>query len=68
MVYETKGFSLEQVDDLYDSVKFAWKSKEFVPTSLTEIAEVVETGSLSKVDGVRSKPALEQSEYYEHRE
>lgn len=31
-VYETKGLSLEQVDELYDKVTKAWKSPGFVPT------------------------------------
>lgn len=32
MIYETKGLSLEQVDELYEKVNYAWKSKGFVPT------------------------------------
>ncbi|KKY26458.1 putative mfs monosaccharide [Phaeomoniella chlamydospora] len=31
-VYETKGLSLEEVDELYSKVDKAWKSKGFVPT------------------------------------
>nr|ACR78274.1 putative xylose transporter [Rasamsonia emersonii] len=31
MVYETKGLSLEQVDELYAAVSKAWESKYFVP-------------------------------------
>jgi SP family sugar:H+ symporter-like MFS transporter len=31
MIYETKGLSLEQVDELYGVVNQAWKSKSFVP-------------------------------------
>ncbi|KIW15311.1 hypothetical protein PV08_05356 [Exophiala spinifera] len=31
-IYETKGLSLEQVDELYGKVSKAWKSKGFVPT------------------------------------
>jgi SP family sugar:H+ symporter-like MFS transporter len=31
MIYETKGLSLEQVDELYGVVNQAWKSKGFVP-------------------------------------
>lgn len=31
-IYETKGLSLEQVDELYEKVSKAWKSKGFVPT------------------------------------
>lgn len=32
MIYETKGLSLEQVDELYGVVSKAWKSKQFRPT------------------------------------
>jgi SP family sugar:H+ symporter-like MFS transporter len=31
MIYETKGLSLEQVDELYGVVSQAWKSKQFHP-------------------------------------
>ena len=31
MIYETKGLSLEQVDELYGIVSQAWKSKSFRP-------------------------------------
>jgi SP family sugar:H+ symporter-like MFS transporter len=31
MIYETKGLSLEQVDELYGIVSKAWKSKAFRP-------------------------------------
>lgn len=31
MIYETKGLTLEQVDELYGVVGKAWKSKDFVP-------------------------------------
>jgi MFS transporter, SP family, sugar:H+ symporter len=40
-IYETKGLSLEQVDELYAKVPHAWQSKGFVPTvSFTEVAEI----------------------------
>ncbi|KAI9789463.1 MAG: High-affinity glucose transporter rgt2 [Peltula sp. TS41687] len=32
LIYETKGLSLEQVDELYSKVGKAWQSKGFVPT------------------------------------
>jgi SP family sugar:H+ symporter-like MFS transporter len=37
MVYETKGLSLEQVDELYDSVGKAWESKRFVPRPNSQV-------------------------------
>jgi SP family sugar:H+ symporter-like MFS transporter len=37
-IYETKGLSLEQVDELYAKVSEAWRSKGFVPTvNFTEL-------------------------------
>jgi len=31
MIYETKGLTLEEVDELYEMVNKAWRSKEFRP-------------------------------------
>lgn len=41
LIYETKGLSLEQVDELYGKVSKAWKSKGFVPTvSFQDVQDV----------------------------
>jgi len=32
MVYETSKISLEQIDEMYERIPFAWKSKEFEPS------------------------------------
>lgn len=41
MIYETKGLSLEQVDELYDTVSKAWKSPGFEPKiSFTEVEDL----------------------------
>jgi MFS transporter, SP family, sugar:H+ symporter len=41
MIYETKGLTLEQVDELYGMVTKAWKSKEFRPAlSFVEAEEM----------------------------
>lgn len=41
MIYETKGLSLEQVDELYAKTSKAWKSKGFVPTvSFQEVQDL----------------------------
>jgi hypothetical protein len=42
-IYETKGLSLEQVDELYAKVPQAWKSKGFVPT--VNFVDVKELGA-----------------------
>lgn len=40
-IYETKGLSLEQVDELYAKVPHAWKSPGFVPSvNFQEVKEV----------------------------
>lgn len=48
-IYETKGLSLEQVDELYENVSQAWKSKSFVPSehAFRNVAPASET----KADG-----------------
>jgi SP family sugar:H+ symporter-like MFS transporter len=39
-IYETKGLSLEQVDELYAKCPQAWKSKQFIPSvRFVDIAE-----------------------------
>ena len=42
MIYETKGLSLEQVDELYGVVSKAWQSKHFRPQ--ISFADVDQTG------------------------
>ena len=66
MIYETKGLSLEQVDELYAKVQYAWQSHGFVPT--TSFQEVKETGvdarhmSLSEAEGVAQRKKSVQHE------
>lgn len=52
MIYETKGLSLEEVDELYGKVGKAWQSKGFVPTvSFAEVQEAgVDTRHMSLVE------------------
>lgn len=41
LIYETKGLSLEQVDELYAKTSKAWQSKGFVPTvSFQEVQDL----------------------------
>lgn len=40
-IYETKGLSLEQVDELYAKIPHAWKSPGFVPSvNFQEVKDV----------------------------
>jgi SP family sugar:H+ symporter-like MFS transporter len=53
LIYETKGLSLEQVDELYAKVPQAWKSKGFVPTvSFHEVTQAIggDTRKMSLVE------------------
>jgi len=62
MIYETKGLTLEEVDELYERISKAWKSKEFVPEvrfqdvdhkrgmSISETAEE-RKASMTRVEG-----------------
>ncbi|KAJ5274070.1 Major facilitator-type transporter ecdD [Penicillium angulare] len=52
-IYETKGLSLEQVDELYAKVPVAWKSKGFVPSvHYTDVRDVAGSkhGDLAKLE------------------
>lgn len=49
MIYETKGLSLEQVDELYLKVGKAWQSKGFVPTvSFQDVQDVADENGARK--------------------
>jgi SP family sugar:H+ symporter-like MFS transporter len=49
-IFETKGLTLEQVDDMYEHCDKAWQSKSFVPTVRFE--EEVRKGSVVQTDDV----------------
>nr|OQO18252.1 hypothetical protein B0A51_12583 [Rachicladosporium sp. CCFEE 5018] len=45
LIYETKGLSLEQVDELYQTVNKAWQSKKFRPQiSFHEVSDIKNDG------------------------
>ena len=51
MIYETKGLTLEQVDELYGIVSQARKSKSFRPqVSFHEVEEVGKTRGMSMTE------------------
>lgn len=58
-IYETKGLSLEQVDELYAKVGKAWQSKGFVPTvSFAEVQDIGSSGrsqSLADIEAVAGR-------------
>ena len=60
MIYETKGLALEQVDELYEVVTKAWKSKAFRPQ--------VSFMDVDKMDGAkRGMSMVEMAEESERR-
>jgi len=65
LIYETKGLSLEQVDELYAKVTQAWKSPGFVPTvSFQDVQEVqADTRRMSLTD-VENEVARKKSAQY----
>lgn len=65
LIYETKGLSLEQVDELYAKCDKAWKSKSFIPSvSFQEVRDMGGNGrsqSLADMEaGVGRKKSLAQ--------
>lgn len=59
-IYETKGLSLEQVDQLYEEVKLARKSKYWTPADSMEHHHTIKTSKNTKdtTDGV---PVMEHN-------
>jgi MFS family permease len=62
-IYETKGLSLEQVDELYAKVPVAWKSTSFVPTvHFTDIRDVApdsRRGTLAQIEAEAGEKRLD---------
>ena len=69
MIYETKGLSLEQVDELYAKVDKAWKSKGFVPTiSFQDVRDVAQDGSARKSSLADLETAAMRKKSVQHEE
>lgn len=69
-VYETKGLSLEQVDELYSKVSVAWKSPGFVPsvhyTDVRDVASDSKHGNLAELQAdADEKRGGEQADHLE---
>ncbi|KAK6455912.1 glucose transporter/sensor [Scheffersomyces xylosifermentans] len=54
LVYETKGLTLEQVDELYEKVPQAWHSSKFIPAenAFRQPSRAESLASSSKAEGV----------------
>jgi len=57
MVYETKGLSLEEVDELYEKVDNAWKSNKFMPTKVFRDLNKDNTAIVADHEHQESRPA-----------
>jgi SP family sugar:H+ symporter-like MFS transporter len=59
MIYETKGLSLEEVDELYGIVGKAWQSKKFRPAvkfaELSKDGDVVRGASLADIAAAQER-------------
>lgn len=64
MIYETKGLTLEQVDELYGVINKAWKSKNFVPqVSYADVDHSMQKGmSLNELGEAQSRKRSVQHE------
>lgn len=69
MIYETKGLTLEQIDELYDEVKVARKSVGWEPTTtFREIrASVAAQGGVGPTHGGVVKGEKEKTQEAEYR-
>lgn len=67
MIYETKGLSLEQVDELYAKVNKAWKSPGFVPTvSFQDVQDTgLDTRRLSLTDAEHEASRKRSAQFHE---
>ncbi|KAL4886807.1 general substrate transporter [Aspergillus karnatakaensis] len=66
-IYETKGLTLEQVDELYAKVPVAWRSRGFVPSvhymDVRDVASVKQGSNLSELEAdAQAKQVLEHVE------
>ncbi|KAJ5114381.1 Major facilitator-type transporter ecdD [Penicillium alfredii] len=68
-IYETKGLTLEQVDELYSKVSVAWKSPGFVPSvHYTDVRDVADfkPGNLAQLEvEAEEKRSGEQVAHFE---
>ncbi|MCJ1313056.1 Plasma membrane low glucose sensor [Agyrium rufum] len=67
LIYETKGFTLEEVDEMYAKVPHAWKSKGFVPSvRFRDVQDLAHEGGGGAVGG-RSQSLAEMESAYTRR-
>lgn len=65
MIYETKGLSLEQVDELYGKVSKAWKSPGFVPSvSFQDVQDVHVDNRRASLTEIEAEATRKRSAQY----
>jgi SP family sugar:H+ symporter-like MFS transporter len=65
MIYETKGLSLEQVDELYGKVSKAWKSPGFVPSvSFQDVQDVHGDNRRQSLTDIEAEASRKRSAQY----
>ncbi|EAT87864.1 hypothetical protein HBI56_092330 [Parastagonospora nodorum] len=65
LIYETKGLSLEQVDELYGKVSKAWKSQGFVPTvSFQDVQDIQGDNRRKSLTDVEAEASRKRSAQY----
>ncbi|KAJ9616087.1 Plasma membrane low glucose sensor [Knufia peltigerae] len=65
-VYETKGLSLEEVDELYNDIKYAWRSQHYQPSStFVQMQEDVQRKASVRAAGGETKTIVNSSVHIE---
>ncbi|KAI8940306.1 hypothetical protein NX059_004002 [Plenodomus lindquistii] len=65
LIYETKGLSLEQVDELYGKVSKAWKSPGFVPSvSFQDVQDVHGDNRRKSLTDIEAEATRKRSAQY----
>jgi len=62
MIYETKGLSLEEVDEMYEKVNNAWQSDSFVPSREFNPEETKNAGAVGSGEKLKDNiPVVDHS-------
>ena len=62
MIYETKGLSLEEVDEMYEKVNNAWQSDSYVPSREFNPEHTKNAGAVGSGEKLKDEvPAVDHS-------
>ncbi|KAL2000999.1 hypothetical protein VTN02DRAFT_2358 [Thermoascus thermophilus] len=66
-IYETKNLTLEQVDELYSKVRFAWKSSGFEPSlTYTDVRDMAGEMKGAKLEDLEASAQEKRAEHADH--